>query len=72
MESPEMQPNLFADGEEPEVQVTTKKYSQFSKVTGPGIQGVGLKDGNNVRFDLTTDAIATNPDVILRDAKGRS
>ena len=71
MESPEMQPNLFADGEEPEVQVTTKKYSQFSKVTGPGIQGVGLKDGNNVRFDLTTDAIATNPDVILRDAKGR-
>ena len=34
MESPEMQPNLFADGEEPEVQVTTKKYSQFSKVTG--------------------------------------
>ena len=32
---------------------------------------MGLKDGNNVRFDLTTDAIATNPDVILRDAKGR-
>jgi hypothetical protein len=46
------------------------KFSQFPAVDGEGVQGVGLKDGQNVRFNLTTDAVAVNPNP-FRDAKGR-
>ena len=67
MKLSEILPSVFADGDDPEIQVTTKKYSQFPQANGPGIQGVGLKDGANVRFDLTTDAIAVNPDATFRD-----
>jgi len=46
------------------------KFSQFPKVDGEGIEGVGLKNGQNVRFELTTDAVQVNPNP-FRDAKGR-
>jgi hypothetical protein len=46
------------------------KFSQFTVVDGEGVQGVGLKDGQNVRFNITTDAVAVNPNP-FRDAKGR-
>ena len=60
-------PKVFAEGEDGDVEITTRKYSQFPKVQGEGIQGVGLKDGNNVRFDLTTDAIKINPSSFRSD-----
>ena len=53
-----------------DTKATGTKFSQFPVVEGDGIEGVGLKDGGNVRFALTTDAIAVNPDT-FRDAKGR-
>lgn len=46
------------------------KFSQFSKVDGEGIEGVGLKDGQNVRFALTTDSVQVNPNP-FRNAKGQ-
>ncbi len=66
MKLSEILPSVFADGDDPDIQVTTKKYSQFPQANGPGIQGVGLKGGSNVRFDLTTDAIEVNPDITFR------
>ena len=70
MKLSDLVPSFFTDGEDPEVQITTKKYSQFPKVEGAGIEGVGLKDGQNVRFELTTDAIKVNPEP-FRNAKGQ-
>ena len=46
------------------------KFSEFAEASGEGIEGVGLKGGQNVRFPLTTDAIQVNPNQ-FRDAKGR-
>ena len=50
------------------------KFSQFQKV-GPAadkkIEMVGLRDGDNIRADLTTDLVSTNPETMFRDAKGR-
>ena len=56
--------------EEKEGRVVQKKFSDFSSVSGEGIEGVGLKDGQNVRFNLTTDAISVNPNP-FRNAKGQ-
>ena len=53
-----------------DTKATGTKFSQFAEVGGDGVQGVGLKDGQNVRFDLTTDAIAVNPNP-FRNAKGQ-
>jgi hypothetical protein len=46
------------------------KFSQFTSVSGGEIEGVGLRDGQNVRFNLTTDAIRVNPNP-FRNAKGQ-
>jgi hypothetical protein len=53
-----------------EPKATGTKFSQFTVVEGDGIQGVGLKDGQNVRFNLTTDAVAVNPNQ-FRNARGQ-
>ena len=55
-------PSVFVEGDGDDIQVTTKKFSQFPTATGEGIQGVGIKDGNNVKFELTTDSIKVNPE----------
>ena len=55
---------------EQDIKATGTKFSQFAEVGGDGVHGVGLKDGQNVRFDLTTDAIAVNPNP-FRNAKGQ-
>jgi len=62
-------PSVFVEGDGDDIQVTTKKFSQFPTATGEGIQGVGIKDGNNVRFELTTDSVKVNPEP-FRNAKG--
>jgi hypothetical protein len=46
------------------------KFSQFPAVDGEGVQGVGLKDGQNVRFNITTDSVAVNPNP-FRNARGQ-
>jgi hypothetical protein len=61
---------VFVEGDGDDIQVTTKKFSQFPTATGDGIQGVGIKDGNNVKFELTTDSIKVNPEP-FRNAKGQ-
>ena len=43
------------------------KFSDFADATGEGIEGVGLKNGQNVRFALTTDAVAVNPNTFRND-----
>jgi hypothetical protein len=53
-----------------EPKATGTKFSQFTVVEGDGVQGVGLKDGQNVRFNLTTDAVAVNPNP-FRNARGQ-
>ena len=60
-------PSVFVEGDGDDIQVTTKKFSQFPTVTGEGVQGVGVRDGNNVKFDLTTDAISVNPNQFRND-----
>ena len=50
------------------------KFSQFKKVTPSAdkkIEMVGLRDGDNIRADLTTDLVSTNSSVVFRDSKGR-
>jgi hypothetical protein len=44
------------------------KFSQFASTSGEGITGVGIQGGKNVKFELTTDAIAVNPNP-FRNAK---
>lgn len=63
-------PSVFVEGDGDDIQVSTKKFSQFPTATGEGIQGVGIKDGNNVKFELTTDSIKVNPEP-FRNAKGQ-
>jgi hypothetical protein len=63
-------PSVFVEGDGDDIQVTTKKFSQFPTASGEGVQGVGIKDGNNVKFDLTTDSISVNPNQ-FRNAKGQ-
>jgi hypothetical protein len=63
-------PSVFVEGDGDDIQVTTKKFSQFPTATGEGIQGVGIKDGNNVKFELTTDSIKVNPEP-FRNEKGQ-
>jgi hypothetical protein len=63
-------PSVFVEGDGDDIQVTTKKFSQFPTASGENIQGVGIKDGNNVKFDLTTDSIKVNPNP-FRNAKGQ-
>jgi hypothetical protein len=63
-------PSVFVEGDGDDIQVTTKKFSQFPTATGDGIQGVGIKDGNNVKFELTTDSIKVNP-LPFRNEKGQ-
>jgi hypothetical protein len=63
-------PSVFVEGDGDDIQVTTKKFSQFPTATGDGIQGVGIKGGNNVKFDLTTDSIKVNPEP-FRNARGQ-
>jgi len=63
-------PSVFVEGDGDDIQVTTKKFSQFPTATGEGIQGVGIKDGNNVKFELTTDSIKVNPEP-FRDKNGQ-
>ena len=46
------------------------KFSQFPVVDGEGVEGVGLKDGQNVRFNITTDSVAVNPNP-FRNARGQ-
>ena len=41
-------PSVFVEGDGDDIQVTTKKFSQFPTVTGEGVQGVGVRYGNNV------------------------
>ena len=50
------------------------KFSQFKKVAPAAdkkIEMVGLRDGDNIRADLTTDLVSTNSSVVFRDSKGR-
>ena len=50
------------------------KFSQFKKVgpqEGNPVEVVGLRDGENVRADLTTDLVNTNPEITFRNAKGQ-
>ena len=44
------------------------KFSQFAATSGEGITGVGIQGGKNVKFELTTDAVAVNPNP-FRNAK---
>ena len=44
-----------------------KKFSQFTKVTDGPIDVVGLKDGDNVKAELTTDLVAVNPSTFRND-----
>ena len=46
------------------------KFSDFATADGEGIEGVGLKGGQNVRFALTTDSVQVNPNP-FRNAKGQ-
>ena len=46
------------------------KFSDFAVADGEGIEGVGLKDGQNVRFALTTDSVQVNPNP-FRNSKGQ-
>ena len=50
--------------------VVQKKFSDFPAVDGEGVQGVGLKNGQNVRFNITTDSVAVNPNP-FRNARGQ-
>ena len=63
-------PSVFVEGDGDDIQVTTKKFSQFPTASGENIQGVGIKDGNNVKFDLTTDSIKVNP-LPFRNSRGQ-
>ena len=63
-------PSVFVEGDGDDIQVSTKKFSQFPNASGGDIQGVGIKDGNNVKFDLTTDSIKVNPEP-FRNARGQ-
>ena len=56
--------------DEKQAKVGQKKFSDFASVTGEGIEGVGLKNGQNVRFELTTDSVKVNPNP-FRNAKGQ-
>ena len=50
------------------------KFSEFKQVTnqeGNPVQVVGLRDGENVRAVLTTDLVATEPEVVFRNSKGQ-
>ena len=51
--------------------VQGKKFSEFPEAKSGEVIVVGLQDGKNVKLRLTTDRVATNPDIIYRDAKGR-
>ena len=44
------------------------KFSQFASTSGEGITGVGIANGKNVKFALTTDAVSVNPNP-FRNAK---
>ena len=55
---------------EQDPRATGTKFSQFPAASGEGIEGVGLKDGKNVRFELTTDSIKVNPEP-FRNSKGQ-
>ena len=50
------------------------KFSEFKQVSnqeGNPVQVVGLRDGENVRAVLTTDLVATEPEVVFRNSKGQ-
>ena len=61
--------------EENKTRATTGvKFSAFKQVgpmEGNPVEVVGLRDGENVRANLTTDLVETNPDVTFRNAKGQ-
>ena len=61
--------------EENKTRATTGvKFSAFKQVgpqEGNPVQVVGLRDGENVRANLTTDLVETNPDITFRNSKGQ-
>ena len=63
---PDWLPKLFVKAEGSVREATTKKFSDFQKITDTdGMEVVGLKGGANVRADIlpaTTSMIATEPD----------
>ena len=63
---PDWLPKLFVKAEGSVREATTKKFSEFQKITDTeGMEVVGLKGGANVRADIppaTTSMIATEPD----------
>ena len=72
---PDWLPKLFVKAEGSVREATTKKFSDFQKITDTdGMEVVGLKGGANVRADIlpaTTSMIATEPDEVLRNSKGQ-
>ena len=72
---PDWLPKLFVKAEGTVREATTKKFSDFQKITDTeGMEVVGLKGGANVRADIppaTTSMIATEPDEVLRNSKGQ-
>ena len=72
---PDWLPKLFVKAEGTVREATTKKFSDFQKITDTeGMEVVGLKGGANVRADIlpaTTSMIATEPDEVMRNSKGQ-
>ena len=67
---PDWLPKLFVKAEGSVREATTKKFSDFQKITDTeGMEVVGLKGGANVRADIppaTTSMIATEPNDVVR------
>lgn len=81
---PDWLPKLFVKSEGSVREATTKKFSDFNKITDTeGMEVVGIKGGANVRADfpvageggetgpVTTSMVGLEPDDALRNTKGQ-
>ena len=78
---PDWLPKLFVKAEGSVREATTKKFSDFNKITDTeGMEVVGIKGGANVRADfpvggetgeVTTSMVGLEPDDPLRNARGQ-
>jgi hypothetical protein len=78
---PDWLPKLFVKAEGSVREATTKKFSQFNKITDTeGMEVVGIKGGANVRADfpagaeaveVTTSMVGLEPDDALRNTRGQ-
>ena len=78
---PDWLPKLFVKAEGSVREATTKKFSDFNKITDTeGMEVVGIKGGANVRADfpvvgeageVTTSMVGLEPDDALRNTRGQ-